>query len=73
LTLNYRIALTIVNTDFIVGIGEKKIVIEVGINKTEYKQILKTAKKLILHTISLFLRKPVSWNIIKKAIRLKFH
>ena len=32
--------------DFIVGIGEKKIVIEVGINKTEYKQVLKTAKKI---------------------------
>ena len=32
--------------DFIVGIGEKRIVIEVGINKTEYKQVSKTAKKI---------------------------
>lgn len=32
--------------DFIIGIGEKRIVIEVGINKTEYKQIAKTAKKI---------------------------
>ncbi|MFH1611813.1 MAG: AAA family ATPase [bacterium] len=31
--------------DFIVGIGEKKIVIEVGINKTEYRQVAQTAKK----------------------------
>lgn len=32
--------------DFIVGVGEKKIVIEVGINKTEYKQVAQTTKKI---------------------------
>jgi len=32
--------------DFIVGVGKKKVVIEVGVNKTEYKQIAKTAEKI---------------------------
>ena len=32
--------------DFIVGVGDKKIVIEVGINKVEYRQVIQTAKKI---------------------------
>jgi len=50
--------------DFIIGIGEKKIVIEVGINKTEYKQILKTAKKI-----------NATYNIIisEKALELEYN
>lgn len=32
--------------DFIVGVGNKKIVIEVGVNKTRYKQVIQTAKKV---------------------------
>jgi len=32
--------------DFIIGIGERKIVIEVGAGKDEYKQVIKTAKKV---------------------------
>jgi predicted AAA+ superfamily ATPase len=32
--------------DFVVGIGNKKIVIEVGVNKTQYKQVVQTTKKV---------------------------
>lgn len=32
--------------DFIVGVGDRRIVIEVGSNKTTYKQIIQTAKKV---------------------------
>jgi len=32
--------------DFIVGVGDKKIVIEVGSNKTEYRQVVKTSQKV---------------------------
>ena len=32
--------------DFIVGVGDKKIVIEVGINKSEYRQVIQTAQKV---------------------------
>jgi len=32
--------------DFIVGVGDKRIVIEVGSNKIEYKQVVQTAKKV---------------------------
>ncbi len=32
--------------DFILGVGENKIVIEVGVNKKEYKQVVQTTKKI---------------------------
>ncbi|MBU3924790.1 AAA family ATPase [Patescibacteria group bacterium] len=32
--------------DFIVSVGEKKIVIEVGMNKEEYRQVIQTAEKV---------------------------
>ena len=32
--------------DFIVSVGENKIVVEIGVNKKEYKQVAQTAKKV---------------------------
>ena len=32
--------------DFVIGVGDKRVVIEVGSNKTEYKQVRQTAKKV---------------------------
>ena len=43
-SLNYDAAKG--GADFVVGVGDKKIVIEVGSNKTEYRQIIQTAKKV---------------------------
>lgn len=32
--------------DFIIGVREKKIVVEVRLNKTEYRQVVSTANKV---------------------------
>ncbi|GBE17008.1 hypothetical protein BMS3Abin15_00841 [bacterium BMS3Abin15] len=43
-SLNYDAAKG--GADFVIGAGDKKIVIEVGSNKAEYRQVIQTAKKV---------------------------